>query len=214
MIFDDDEAIDQQLKEMELCELNLKCSLSDFRSNSSLMPNMSSFDFFIQYMGLYLLKGDLINAKFLFKRLPQSIKDDSSMKSLWFIARLLWQQDTKKFFSTCTDLQSNLNNTDILYYIIERIRDRQLKIWIDLIKQAYSCVSIKFICDYFNLKFEELLNLFDSKSWYESPQKTFLIRVKGSEKNCTHQCVLDSEANLNMKLLSNLSELMCFMENH
>ena len=92
--------------------------------------------FWIAYMAMFLIEGDLDGARYLYKRLPAPIKNNTEMKSLWGIGKGLLTRDytsLKQIISSTTWLHAQPFIADIG----DRMKSRQLR----EIAQAYSVIS-------------------------------------------------------------------------
>ncbi|TNN06802.1 COP9 signalosome complex subunit 8 [Schistosoma japonicum] len=210
---EDDSAIDEQLAEMLAFELGLDTVNFDSKSCPTSLANPSPTDFYLQYMGLYLIKSDIVSAKFLYKRMPPKIKEQPSIKCLWNLGRLLWRNDVKSFFFLSSQVLSDPKHPDILIQMVKQIRDKQLDLITDLCGRAYSRICIEFLCDYLNVSSKDICDLFVNKGWEICSDGRFISRF--GETTCENNKIRYSESDTsNNDLLSKLSELMCFMENH
>ena len=87
-------------------------------------------------MAMFLIEGDLDGARYLWKRLPPQIKNNTEMTSLWGIGKGLLTRDNvtlKQIFSSTTWLHAQPFISDIG----DRMKSRQLR----EIAQAYSLIS-------------------------------------------------------------------------
>ncbi|CAH8453892.1 unnamed protein product [Schistosoma turkestanicum] len=209
----DDSLVEEQLSEMLAFELGLDAVNFDSKSGPTSLGNPSPVDFYLQYLGLYLMKSDLINAKFLYKRMPAKIKEHTSIKCLWDLGRFLFRNDVKSFFSRSVQVLSDPMQPEILVQMVKQIRDKQLNSMVDLFFRAYSHISVDFLCDYLCISSEDMCELFLQKGWEFCSDNRFIFRRGGisSEDNKTLSLENDTTNN---DLMSKLSELMCFMENH
>ena len=88
-------------------------------------------------MAMFLIEGDLDGARYLWKRLPAPIKNNTEMTSLWGIGKGLLTRDyiaLKQIFSSTTWSHAQSFIADIK----DRMKSRQLR----EIAQAYSVISI------------------------------------------------------------------------
>ncbi|CAH8833557.1 unnamed protein product [Trichobilharzia szidati] len=206
-------ALDEQLSEMVAFELELDTPSFNSKSCPTSLANPSLVDFYLQYLGIYLIKCDLINAKFLYKRMPSHIKEDQSIKCLWDLGRLLWKNDIKLFFTSVSQIFSDPKHSDILVQMVRQIRDKQIDQITHLVTQAYSCVSIDFLCNYLCISSEDISKHFLSKSWQISTDGRFISRPGNFVEEQSKTLGLENET-ANNEIMSKLTEFMCFMESH
>ena len=94
--------------------------------------------FYSTYMILFLLVGDINGARFLWKRISNSIKESNSdLVSLWSIGALLWEQNfhgLQKLFNVTwsTSLQP------LVHELKSRLQVRQMELY----EQSYSMISL------------------------------------------------------------------------
>ncbi|CAH8475264.1 unnamed protein product [Heterobilharzia americana] len=208
----EDSVLDEQLAEMITFELGLDMTSLDSNFCPNSLTNPSPINFYLQYLGLYLIKSDLVSAKFLYKRMPSSMKENPSIKCLWSLGRLLWRNDVKSFFSSISLILSDPRQPDILVQMVKQIREKQLNSTISLVARAYSSVSVEFLRNKLGLLSEDIDEHFLSKGWEMSQDGRFISR-SGDMIEEKDKISLENET-VNSDLMSKLSEFMCFMENH
>ncbi|CAH8466173.1 unnamed protein product [Schistosoma rodhaini] len=209
----DDSALEEQLAEMVAFELDLDTVNFDSKFCPTSLGSPSPVDFYLQYLGLYLMKSDLINARFLCKRMPLKIKENASIKCLWELGRFLVRNDMKSFFARSSQVLADAKQPDILVRMVKQIRDRQLSSVTDLFFRAYSHICVDFLCDYLSISSQDVCELFLEKGWKVCPDTRF-ISHSGELASDNDKALCSENDTTNNDLMSRLSELMCFMENH
>ncbi|KAA0194740.1 hypothetical protein FBUS_08839 [Fasciolopsis buskii] len=205
----DDQAVNDQLIELELYELTSGYQLFDPKSCPAGIGVSSLEEYYTQFLGLYILKMDLLNAKFLWKRIPFPLKESSeSLKVLWSLGKLLLHKNHRKFFETATQIIQQPNNSESLVYIVTQISQRQQCHLIDLISSAYSCISIEFVASLFCIPVNNAISLLVSRNWELMADGKHLTFVQSpSIANSGVEAT-------NEQIMSKLSEFMSFIENH
>ncbi|VDP94652.1 unnamed protein product [Echinostoma caproni] len=164
----DDQAVNDQLVELELYELTSGHQLIDPKSCPTGIGVSSYDEYYTQFLGLYILKMDLLNAKFLWKRIPVPVKESSAnLKILWNIGKLLLRKNYSKFFETASQIiqQPNNHHPESLIYIVTQIGQRQQRHLVDLITSAYSCISVEFVASLFCIPVKDVVSLFVPQQW-------------------------------------------------
>ncbi|CAL1294968.1 unnamed protein product [Larinioides sclopetarius] len=114
-----------------------------------------------QLLAIYLLQNDLPNAKFLWKRIPQNIKDDNpELGKLWIVGQKLWQCDSDVYVALAEEWPEHLK--PIVSAIKDVTRNRALR----LISKAYSSITVEKISAFLGLSSEDCIE--DNK-----PEDTF-----------------------------------------
>ncbi|CAH8456552.1 unnamed protein product [Schistosoma intercalatum] len=131
--------------------------------------------------------------------MPLKIKENDSIKCLWDLGRFLVRNDAKSFFSRASQVLADPKQPDILVQMVKQIRDRQLSSITDLFSRAYSHIYVS--------------ELFLGKGWEVCPDSRFIFH-SGELASNNDQALCSENETTNNDLMSRLSELMCFMENH
>ncbi|CAG0891435.1 unnamed protein product [Cyprideis torosa] len=93
---------------------------------------------YLRLLALYLLKNDLSNAKWLWKRIPPAVKSNhSELQSLWRVGTALWFQDPPTAFLAMRERTWSTEISDIVRTLEERWRNRML----DLVEESYSTIT-------------------------------------------------------------------------
>ncbi|XP_052813430.1 COP9 signalosome complex subunit 8-like [Mya arenaria] len=86
----------------------------------------------------YLLHNDLCNAKFLWKRIPQSVKTATpELSNIWAVGQKIWQREFPGIYET---LQKEWTDPykDLLAAVLEATRKRAF----NLVANAYSYIGV------------------------------------------------------------------------
>ncbi|XP_030758482.1 COP9 signalosome complex subunit 8-like [Sitophilus oryzae] len=90
-------------------------------------------------LAFYLYQNDLCNAKFLWKRIPSSIKSSNpEIGCIWTVGQHLWKSD---FTATYTSLNA-VSWSDTVSEIMKNVQDVVRSRAVDLISQAYSSITL------------------------------------------------------------------------
>ena len=72
--------------------INRLASIEDQELDSSL--GILTVELYSEFLGLYLLTGDLPNAKLLWKRIPPEMKSkNEELKAIWEVGKAAWKHD-------------------------------------------------------------------------------------------------------------------------
>ncbi|CAL8082435.1 unnamed protein product [Calicophoron daubneyi] len=212
----EDAVLDQQLSELELYELTVGPQAPGAKGCPVGPGSPSSEEYYTQFLGLYILKMDLLNAKFLWKRIPTPVKGSSThLKKLWNLGQLLIRRQITAFFQAADKLIEE-SNSETLIYIVRQICERQRQRVTDLVTSAYSCVSIEFLSSLLNLPESEAILPLTSRGWHPCSLNKYLLRPSDSSVTIVKP---ESDSNLasqttNNEIMSKLAEFVCFIENH
>ncbi|CAE1150404.1 COPS8 [Acanthosepion pharaonis] len=93
---------------------------------------------YINLMAMYLLRNDLCNAKFLWKRIPSSIKSSHpELGHMWSVGQKMWQRDFPGIYEVLNrEWPENLKPT--MNALHESTRRRA----INLVSKAYSSINM------------------------------------------------------------------------
>ncbi|TGZ55009.1 hypothetical protein CRM22_010508 [Opisthorchis felineus] len=208
----DTTAINQQLVELELCELSRGPQIQGEKLQFSNASLSTPEEYYIQFLSLYTLKGDFLNAKLLWQRIPLDVKESSDILStLWNLIRFLIKRDLSAFFHFAGGVLNDQNYPGSFRYLLRQICDNQKLHAINLLGDAYSCVTISFVCDLLNVPESEATSLMFARGWKSCPEGKFLLH---SVEPLQKVCVDESQQTNNDDIMSKLADFMCFIENH
>jgi len=162
---------------------------------------IASAQLYSQLLAVYLLHNDLANAKFLWKRIPQSIKSANPELSLvWAVGQNMWQRD---FSTTYESLDKPWSETlkPIMAAVHESTRARAVA----LIAQAYSSISGDQLASFLGMPTKEAVEAAVSYGWQADAQTRMVMPVK---KGPPAEPVITSE-----QQLARLTDFISFLEN-
>jgi len=88
----------------------------------------------------YLITDQLSSSRFLWKRLPKSLKTNSKeLKALWQIGQAMWTKNNQQFYKSVEGYAWNKRVRPLVLLLLEHFRQRMEH----LIAQAYSSISIR-----------------------------------------------------------------------
>lgn len=154
-----------------------------------------------QLLAIYLLQGDLPNAKFLWKRIPSNVKESNpELGKIWAVGQKFWNREITGFY-TLLEEDWPEHVKPIMSAIGDVTRNRALQ----LISKAYSSVSLVNVAACVGLTPERSVEVITSLGWsVDTVTKIVTPKVQeGRPEDCT-----PSE-----EQLSKLTEFVAFLEN-
>ncbi|CAI9726867.1 Hypothetical predicted protein [Octopus vulgaris] len=148
------------VENLELQELESPCGIAT--------PQL-----YTRLLGVYLLRNDLCNAKFLWKRIPPSIKSSHpELGHMWLVGQKMWQRDFPGIYEVLKrDWPEHLRATmDAIYEITRR---RAIK----LVSKAYSSINIDTFAALANVTVSEVPDVTKKEGW-ETDQKSKMVLPK------------------------------------
>ncbi|GIY06472.1 COP9 signalosome complex subunit 8 [Caerostris darwini] len=153
-----------------------------------------------QLLAIYLLQNDLPNAKFLWKRIPESIRDENSeLGKLWTVGQKLWQCDSDVYVALSEEWPEHLK--PIVSAIKDVTRNRALR----LISRAYSSITVEKISAFLGLPAEDCIEALSSLGW-EIDAACKIMKPQTTDNNS--EDVFQSE-----EQLAKLTDFVAFLEN-
>lgn len=157
------------------------------------------------FLALYLAINDLPNAKFLWKRIPDSIKEHESscLEKIWELGKAL----IRGKYSTVYDLVDNSEWPPHLVSIMSHLRKALVARNLQLIVKSYSSLRFEDAMKMIGSKTkEELLKLSEAQGWTVCPSFGFIIsRKTGLDE--------DNQSS-NNEQLEKLADYVSFLENY
>ncbi|EKX39760.1 hypothetical protein GUITHDRAFT_154365 [Guillardia theta CCMP2712] len=105
--------------------------------------------------------NDLVNARWLWERMPDAVKQDPELIELWKIARLLWKQDPSAFSHILDPKWSQSNLGELMKLLLERLREKKLL----LISRSHSSISLQSCSSLLGMSEAEAQSLCKGKNW-------------------------------------------------
>lgn len=177
-------------------------SLAKKLENQELESGGASPQVYGQLLAIYLLFNDLTSAKFLWKRIPNDVKEaNSELSIVWLVGRLLWKRNYPEIYgviNSCSKWPNHLRN--IMNLILESTRARAKA----LISKAYSTILITEASKLLGLSEEETIKMAQELDW--SHDSTYLF-IKKDESNKSN-----SKIDGGTELLDKLTHYILFLE--
>ncbi|KAJ8958872.1 hypothetical protein NQ318_019639 [Aromia moschata] len=103
-------------------------------------PNgVASPQVYSQLLALYLYQNDLCNAKYLWKRIPQSVKASTpELANIWAVGQHMWKRDFPAIYKAL----EAVTWSDTVGPIMKQVQDISRSRAVDLISQAYSSIHL------------------------------------------------------------------------
>ncbi|XP_050302412.1 COP9 signalosome complex subunit 8 [Anthonomus grandis grandis] len=93
-----------------------------------------------QLLAIYLYQNDLPNAKFLWKRVPASIKASTpELAQIWAVGQHLWKSDFSLVYKTLNSVNWSESVAEIMSNVQVVVRQRA----VELISKAYSSITLE-----------------------------------------------------------------------
>lgn len=161
-----------------------------------------------QLLAIYLLFNDLTSAKFLWKRIPDEIKDQNSELSIiWSVGKMMWKKNYAEIYDivkSCPSWPNHLKN--IMNLILQSTRNAAAK----LITKAYSTIHISNASRLLGMTNEEVMDWALSNKWtFEDDTGFFVInRCKNDDLRASSALVVENRT----ELLEKLTDYIVFLE--
>ncbi|GLV42370.1 hypothetical protein CBL_03107 [Carabus blaptoides fortunei] len=117
---------------------------------------------YAQLLAVYLYQNDLCNAKYLWKRVPPSVKSaNAEIGQIWTIGQQMWQRDFPSAYKALMVVTWSEHVADIMKAVQENVRSRA----VDLITQAYSSISLETVAGMTGLASEQAVAASLERGW-------------------------------------------------
>ncbi|KAK7111561.1 COP9 signalosome complex subunit 8-like [Littorina saxatilis] len=154
-----------------------------------------------QLLALYLLHNDTISSKFLWKRIPNNIKQGNPELSLiWVVGQHMWKRDYPSIYESLRKDWSD-SVKPIMNALNESMRRRAM----NLVRKAYASINVDDFAVFMGMPVAEAKQAAIVEGWSLDPQSKFLTPKK---------IELVSTVTLpNEQHLSVLTDYVSFLEN-
>ncbi|KAL3854380.1 hypothetical protein ACJMK2_013651 [Sinanodonta woodiana] len=127
-----------------------------------------------QLLGIYLLQNELCHAKFLWKRIPQSVKNaNPELSQIWSVGQKLWQRDFPGAYEVLKK-----DWTEVYKPIMTAVLECTRQGAFNLIGRAYSSIKADEIAAFVGLPVADALQAATAEGWVADPQTRIVTPKK------------------------------------
>jgi hypothetical protein len=132
-----------------------------------------------------LIKKKRMKAKFLWKRIPKSVKTDpqSELHRVWSLTQFLIQRKYAQVFGYINQLRSmnyEWSSPEIGMLIIKLTEITRERLF-DLLNYAYLTINVQEMAGFLSTQTEDAINIALSQNWTLDDSKLFLLPQKKSK---------------------------------
>lgn len=180
--------VDELMVDLEKAELDLA-------------DGFATSQMYAQLLAIYLLKNELCQAKYLWKRIPPTVKNNcSDLHQIWAVAQKMWQRDWPGTH-TALNFEWNRGVADIMNSLKERIRERAIA----LVEDAYSSLDITTFSNMTGLSVTEARQVLQEKGWNLTGTTVRPVKVEKEEPSVPETITEEQ--------LNKLTQFVSFLEN-
>ncbi|XP_001605512.1 COP9 signalosome complex subunit 8 [Nasonia vitripennis] len=181
---------------------NLEKTLSDLeKMELETSEGVIPAQMYSQMLAIYLYQNELCNAKYLWKRIPMIVKENSTdLKNIWTVAQKMWLRDWPAVYAAL-DCSWNKIVEEIMLALKERIRDRALT----LIGDAYSFLDINTLASMIGATPDDSRQIATSKGWTITGNMVKPSKVCKPQTSA-HEAITEDQ-------LYKLTQFVSFLEN-
>ena len=162
-----------------------------------------------QLLAIYLLFNDLASAKFLWKRIPNDIKEaNTELSIIWLVGKHMWKKNYSDIYAVIESYPAWPNHLKkIMKIILDSTRQRAT----NLIIKAYSTIQLSDASKLLGLSDADTIELAKQLGWIYEAETNYLSIQKQSQpdkKNGSQVPSLDNGT----ELLEKLTDYIMFLE--
>ncbi|VDD80709.1 unnamed protein product [Mesocestoides corti] len=171
--------------------------------NAELRSRVLNSSQYLELLCLYLRSDDIMGARFLWKRISPDIKASQPyLKSVWDLAVLLLKHQHPQFLTVCQGVMGAADLPSFARVHLSEVYQRIQRSTLDLIRSAYSCISVADVCELLRLPEGDAISLM--QGWTLSSDGLYLTEPSVTDKPA-HS--VDNNL-LNSELMAKLTEFM------
>ncbi|KAJ9578918.1 hypothetical protein L9F63_004875 [Diploptera punctata] len=116
---------------------------------------------YAQLLVIYLYQNDLCNAKYLWKRIPQNVKNShAELGLIWKVGQKMWLRDFPGVYAALNaDWSENVGH--IMQALLENVRKRAVY----LVSHAYSSISMDDLAAFVGMPVEQAIVAASEQGW-------------------------------------------------
>ncbi|CAK1549973.1 unnamed protein product [Leptosia nina] len=157
---------------------------------------------YAQLLAIYLYQNDLCNAKFLWKRIPQTISaSNPELAAIWAVGQKLWKKDLPRTYQALAAYHWIDPVATIMRALEENVRERAF----NLIGRSYSSISVDTVVSATGLSKEAVLQICRDRKWELSDDGVTVNPIPPTQPAPLHTSSEDQ--------LFKLTDFVSFLEN-
>eukprot|EP00667_Euglena_gracilis_P025248 EG_transcript_29531 len=133
--------------------------------------SLASTGFYTAFIFSYLILGDVDSARFLYKRLAASVKEDNDIQGAWSVAKCMWNQ---KLPEAHVVLNIHSWRSESKVYV-EALRAAMRVDALDLFSRAYSNLALTELAPNLGCTAEEAVAMAQSRGLVKEVQGGFVV---------------------------------------
>ncbi|KAG5876456.1 hypothetical protein JTB14_032689 [Gonioctena quinquepunctata] len=155
-----------------------------------------------QLLATYLYQNDLCNAKYLWKRIPQSVKSSNpELGHIWDVGQSMWNRDFPAIYKALNAVTWSETVVDIMKMVQDVVRARA----VDLISQAYSSITLDTVSAMTGLSPDVCIPACADRGWKFEPDTKMIHPVRNTIEHIGQTSSEDQ--------LYKLTDFVSFLEN-
>lgn len=171
------------------------------KAELELADGFATSQIYTQLLALYLLKNELCQAKYLWKRIPTTVKNNNpDLHQIWKVAQCMWQRDWPGTHAAL-NFEWNRDVAEIMNALKERIRERAIA----LVENAYSSLDITTFSNMTGLSVTDARQVLQEKGWNLTGTTVRPVKVE-KEESSIHETITEEQ-------LNKLTQFVSFLEN-
>lgn len=153
-----------------------------------------TFETYSRLLMVYLIKNNLISAKFLWKRIPINVKQSyPELGKIWQIGQCLW----KKQYEQAYLIVSNGEWSSLISPLMTKLSESQQQRMVNLIQRAYATISLTKFGHLIGKREEDAAQIASEQKWEITENKMIKVPKKTSSNIVKNSLSRDSENLLN-----------------
>ncbi|KAL0273751.1 UNVERIFIED_CONTAM: hypothetical protein PYX00_006357 [Menopon gallinae] len=156
---------------------------------------------YTQLLAIYLYQYDLCNAKYLWKRIPNSVKfGNTELQNIWKVGKKMWQRDFPGIYVALNEQWSN-DIAEIMHKLLEKVRQKAAH----LVATAYTSLSLDALSAFTGLPPDRAAKQGLEAGWQIDPDTNIVRPCRPSTGPVEVVCCEDQ--------ISKLTDFVSFLEN-
>uniref|UniRef100_H2YNC3 COP9 signalosome complex subunit 8 n=1 Tax=Ciona savignyi TaxID=51511 RepID=H2YNC3_CIOSA len=120
-----------------------------------------SLEQYSELLSLYICSHDLLNARLLWKRIPDNIKVSSELKAIWEVGKAAWLSDYQAMHVAVQSFEWSTTIKSIMEAFTMDIKERYLK----LVSDGYTSARISFLAELLGASESDVRAIVTSRGW-------------------------------------------------
>jgi len=175
--------------------------------DGGVLQKLSESEFYAIFLSCFLIRGDMEDARHLWRRAPAAVKASQELSSLWEVGKCLWVHDAMGAYRALAVSAAISQSMSIWSEKISRSVRKQQE---ELVSTGYSTIALERLAPMLNMSIEEATSRCQALGW--TIEDSFVRPVPSAHAAVTQKDSGKSDMQHNTALIKSMSKYVAQFE--